>query len=263
MWTAVLLAAASPLATLAYLVGSYTRALERSANAWWMGNHRGAAWLHFMFSRFPRSSMGRRVAAMGAERCEQLASAAPAPGAVFFVGSSTLTYWRHLEADMAAVGVAPVVNAAFGGSWTEHVLQRAEALCFHWAPSCVCYFCGTNDINVGFSARAAADNFIAFCERLEAACPSTPIIYLEPTVTPFVSARGEQRVAQFREASALVRAYAATRAAVTVVGTDGAFTEADWLGDDHHLNDAGHRRLAAVLGPVVAKATAARGTSKM
>ncbi len=83
-------------------------------------------------------------------------------------------------------------------------------------PDVIVFFCGTNDINSRSGgrhgdndrARAAildmspfgneiAINFSAFLLRVRERHPSVRAVYLENTVTPFVAAQGEERVAAF------------------------------------------------------------------
>lgn len=123
------------------------------------------------------------------------------------------------------------------------------------------YFCGTNDLNLGDSVQEAVSNFKAFVTRVRAASPSTRIVFLAASVTPFVLSRGEALVGCFRELNAAVCHYAASPAASGVVEfvDSGAFqSDVDsYLGDMHHLRPEGHAALARLLAPAVTRALAA------
>lgn len=253
----------SPLALLGYLLATYKRALEQASDAWWMRAGFGTIFLRFAFTWLAPSLGDNSQVKEGRAKAIAIAARPPPPSAVIFVGSSTFTFWRHLQRDMAATGVsAPCYNAAFGGSWTKHVTSQAHALCFAWKPRVVVYFCGTNDLNIGLSPSMVARGFIDFHRALVVALPSTPVVYVAPTVTPFVQARGEAVVASFEETTHLVSAYAEEACrqragSVTVVDPRAAAFVSDramYLGDDHHLNDEGHRQLAELLAPAIARA---------
>jgi hypothetical protein len=250
-----------PVLIFIYCLSSYKRALSMASDAWWMRLGFGRAFLHFTLTRLPAKSIDKAMQAEGRAASQDMEATPPPMGGVAFVGSSTFTYWRHLQSDMVAKGVSiPCFNAAFGGSWTKHVLQFADELCFKHMPRAVVYFCGTNDLNTGQPPSVAAQGFIAFHRALLAALPSTPIVYVAPTATPYVAWRRESH--RFFEASRLVRRYVETLQSGSVLVVDPnqspVFTDMGmYLGDQHHLNDEGHRQLAALLAPALAALNAA------
>lgn len=261
-----LLAAAALL--LAAAAASYGRALQAEVDAWWMRGAAGrattTALLDLLFAVGAGAGpAGRRLdasmAAAAAVRAAALVAAPPRPGAVLFVGSSTFTYWCGLAEDMRRAGVAgpPCVNAAFGGSTTGHLLAaRVDALCGRLAPAVVVYFCGSNDVNL--RREGAAANFAAFAARLHAAAPRARLVYLAPTVTPFMAARrGGAYAARLREEAARARAVCASTPGCEFVGSAPFQADAaSYLGDGHHLTPAGHAQLAVHLAPAVLRALA-------
>src|SRR6516165_8948100 len=68
----------------------------------------------------------------------------PQPGAVLFVGSSSIRYWRTLERDMAPL---PVLNRGFGGSHLDHVLHYAQRTVLPYRPRAVVLYAGENDLS--------------------------------------------------------------------------------------------------------------------
>ena len=205
-----------PPAALLFLTTSYVRALTTACDAWWMHRRFGTMFLRFMYAQLPWLIDKKMMHLDGKKKAIELAAERPPHGAVAFVGSSTFTYWRHLERDMEAAGVSvPCFNAAFGGSWTKHVLAYAAELCTNWRPRAVVYYCGTNDLNCGASepglseVDSAVKGFIDFHRTLHEALPGTPVVYAAPTVTPFVAARGAELVAKFDEVKSGIRRYAA------------------------------------------------------
>ena len=121
---------------------------------------------------------------------------------------------------------ARIFNAAFGGACTRHILQHFEALLAavpRAPPDVIVFFCGTNDINTRASSGDRADrvraaildlspfgneialNFSSFLLRVRERHPGVRAVYLENTVTPFVVAQGEERVAAFDALNEAVR----------------------------------------------------------
>jgi lysophospholipase L1-like esterase len=258
---------ASPLIVFKYLAASYGASLSSARDAWWMRLQAGLGrkFLIFVFERLPRSLMERNMASEGRAKVAEVKAASPPPDGLWFVGSSTFTFWRQLEQDIASeVGVkTPCVNAAFGGSCTAHVLQHVlRPLCTEWKPAAVVYFCGTNDLNWGGSPAAAAQGFTDFCEQFHSALPRCPCVYLSATITPFVRSRGPELVAKYEELNRRVQVFAedaCSRCEGSVLFVDLANETfvgdlSFYLGDQHHLNDAGHTRLARSLAPAIRNA---------
>lgn len=194
--------------------------------------------------------------ALGRAKAEQLASAQPplAPGAVAFVGSSTFTYWRRLAEDFEG---HRVYNAAFGGSGTAEQLDEElfERLVARHAPSCVVYFCGTNDLARGRSADFAVEGFVLFYRRLRARLPAgTRVVYVAVGLTPFFLEWAEPVQQAARVANAAVKAFCDKSGDPELFFVD--HNDEAWasdlgcyVGDHHHLNDRGHSCLAKLIRP--------------
>ena len=258
IFAVVVLATALSIFVSAWI--SYWHALATAKNAWWMrgdvGRALGMAFLDtvFFLAKILNRSTDMRMAAAASARAAALSASPPLRGSVIFVGSSTFTFWLNLAEDMRAAGV-PVqsVNVAFGGSTTRHVLAAADELCIRFAPAVVVYFCGTNDLNLNKSGATA--NFAAFVARLRASVPAARIVYLAPTITPFVRSRGAASVRRFEDESAQARAFCADTQGCEFVSSAHFQAESgSYLGDGHHLTPAGHRQLAQLLAPAVLRA---------
>jgi len=263
---------------LELVTGGYRRTLETGVDCWWLrgarGRRRGAAMLHLLFSlgaRYPARA-DARMAAEAAAKAAALSSSSSSSSSptIVFAGSSTFTFWLNLERDVrAALGGgadAPrCVNAGFGGASTRHVLATMGALVLAHRPAVVVYFAGTNDINMDAPPPSAVDNFAAFVARLRESLPAAHVVYLEPTVTPFVRARGAATVRRFEELAAAARALAAASGgAVESVATPAFAASADaFLGDLHHLRPESHAELARALAPAIQRALAAAGAATM
>ena len=250
----------------AYLISTYKKTLVREANAWWLagavGQKRGMRLLEVLM-RFAKaipllqeSSMRSAARAKAAV----VSKSSPQEGGVCFVGSSTFTYWTHLEEDMRVAGVKQHCwNAAFGGSSSHQVLNHMDELVVRWKPRVVVYFCGTNDLNLLPGAPRPAENFILFVERLRKALLTVRVVYLAPTITPFVLWRGPSYVQRFDDLTSRMReeieeARFPLDAAECVSSGNFMSIPELYLGDGHHLNISGHASLARLLAPAVQRA---------
>jgi len=243
-----------------YLVLSYKRTLMLERDAWWLrgsfGRKVGSSLLRLLLWLGSRNvkEYEKRINAEAEVKSRELVQARPLPGGIFFVGSSTFTFWTHLNDDMRAAGVeTPCWNAAFGGSCSHHLLTAMDFLCICWAPSVVVYFCGTNDLNMDFeNTTAPLENFKLFVQKIHEVLPSAHVIYLAPTVTPFVKTRGAHFVRAFLSLQAEVKKYIESHQKVEFIESGGfQDLESSYLGDLHHLNRNGHAQLACLLAPVI------------
>jgi hypothetical protein len=170
-------------------------------------------------------------------------------GGICFYGSSTFTYWVHLQDDFPDL---PVFNAAFGGSCVDHILTHIEPLCTQFNPKVVVYFCGTNDLSRGRSPQTVLVGLQRFQEALHKVCPGIPIVYLSITLTPLHQFRGLSQVVQ--QANQLVQEFVESDSLLYYIEINDhslAAYESLYLADGHHLNNEGHRELAMIIRPVL------------
>ena len=72
------------------------------------------------------------------------------PNGIVFVGSSMMRCWTTLVDDFDPL---PVRNHGFGGSQTHDVLRYLPQLIFFHQPKLIVYYCGSNDVCFGHSAK--------------------------------------------------------------------------------------------------------------
>jgi len=170
---------------------------------------------------------------------------------VMFVGSSTFTYWLHLEEDIALEN-AQVVNAAFGGSLTKHQLKFVQDLVIKAKPEVVVWFCGTNDLATGIAKpKEIVDNFKVFRERVLEANPETRFVYLSLTPTPFHAGLGPRRLSLISKTNALAHDFA-EQTDGNVIFCDAASKswvtkKEHFLLDNHHFTPEAHKKLGELL----------------
>ncbi len=177
----------------------------------------------------------------------------PPPGAIVFTGSSSITFWKTLERDMAPL---PVLNRGFGGSRMHQVAHYADRIVIPYRPRAVVLFAGTNDIagSKPKTAQQVFDGYLAFVAKVHAALPETPIYYISITPTP-------SRWKYWHivcEANRLIQAHAATDPRLhfidltpVILGADGKPNRALFRIDRLHPNAKGYARWKATIKPVL------------
>jgi lysophospholipase L1-like esterase len=105
---------------------------------------------------------------------------ASAPGAVLFLGSSSIRLWntRGSFPDRGAV------NRGFGGATTRDVLHYYGRLLPRAAPRSILVYVGENDLACGATPAAVAHDVLALLKRLRADYPKARIAYLSLKPSP-------------------------------------------------------------------------------
>ena len=179
----------------------------------------------------------------------------PPPGAIVFTGSSSITFWKTLEQDMAPL---PVINRGFGGSRISQVAYNANRIVVPHHPRAVVLFAGTNDL-AGWKPKTARQVFAgyrAFVEVVHAALPETPIYYISITPTPL----RWRHWPVARQANRLIEAHAKTDARLhfidmthAILGPDGKPRRDLFRFDRLHPNRKGYVQWAGVIRPILEK----------
>ena len=192
----------------------------------------------------------------------------PPDGVVVFTGSSSITFWKTLEVDMAPL---PVINRGFGGSKMDQVTQYVDRIVLPYHPRAVVLFAGINDI-AGSKAKTADEVFEgykAFVQTVHATSPEIPIYYIG--ITPNPSSMNLWPAA--KEANNLIKAFAAQDQRLQFIDlTDHLLTSEAipdrslYRSDMRHLNEKGYARWTAVIRPILiadlqSKATGASQTT--
>jgi lysophospholipase L1-like esterase len=165
----------------------------------------------------------------------------PAPGAIVFVGSSTIRLWKTLAADFHDL---PVVNRGFGGSQVADSVRYADRIVLPYRPRAVVLYAGDNDLAAGKSPEQVAADVRAFAARVHAALPDVPILYL--SIKPSVARW--HLIDKIRKANALVEQFAIEDDHVDYVDTftatlspEGAARPDLLQSDGLHLNADGYK----------------------
>lgn len=179
----------------------------------------------------------------------------PGAGAVLFIGSSSIRFWKTLASDFPEV---TTINRGFGGSEINDATFFADRILASYHPRAIVMYAGDNDIAEGDSPAHVRDEFAAFVRKARALDPGVPIAFI--AIKPSVARKS--LLPQIREANELIRQYAASEHGVTfldvftpMLGADGE-PQAKWfIGDGLHMNRKGYALWTSIVGPWLDRVT--------
>lgn len=188
---------------------------------------------------------------------EEKDKAAPPPkGAILFVGSSSIGFWRTAE----AFPDYTTINRGFGGSTMADLNLYVDRIVIPYEPRQIVVYEGDNDIASGKTAEEVAADFGRFFARVREALPETRItvIGIKPSLKRW------EMVDEMRKANALNKAAAEADDRIDFIdvdapslGEDGK-PRADLLKNDElHLNEAGYALWNELLTPYLSPEPAA------
>jgi lysophospholipase L1-like esterase len=170
----------------------------------------------------------------------------PSPGAVLFVGSSSIEFWGDPQKDFPEI---PVIKRGIGGAHGLRHERIRQSLVLPTARALV-FYGGDNDIPFGRSPEGVAEDFKAFAAIIHKTLPKAKIFYL--AIKPCQSRWHLWNKGQ--RANALIARYAETDPLVTFVdtatpllGEKGTPQKELFLDDQLHLSPAGYQVWAQVL----------------
>lgn len=172
-------------------------------------------------------------------RLEQVAIAEP--GAVLFVGSSSIRLWPSLPEDMAPLDA---VQRGFGGAKINDVIFYADRLFAAEAPAAIVIFVGTNDISPGAAKQptellTSYRQMVAAIRKLHS---DVPVYYI--AITPSLLRWEVWPLA--KAANELIAEEAGTDASLHIIDTgqalltDGKPDPEHYVVDGLHLSESGY-----------------------
>lgn len=173
----------------------------------------------------------------------------PAPGAVLFIGSSSIRLWKTLAEDFPGVAL---INRGFGGSEIRDSTWYAGRIVAPYKPRLIVFYAGDNDIASGRSPQQLRDDFLAFVKRVRRDLPSVPIVFISCKPSP---SRAKLMAVQ-REANALIRAEATKQKRIAFVDVFTPMLDASgqprvelFTQDRLHMNAAGYAIWRDAIAP--------------
>ncbi len=173
----------------------------------------------------------------------------PEKGGILFIGSSSIRMWKTLAEDFPK---HRVLNRGFGGSQIEDSIYYADRIVFPYAPRMIVMYSGGNDINAGTTPQRVADDFRAFVEKVRSRLPEVQIAYISIAGNP----KRWAQVDKVKDANARIREYCEKGRNLKFIdtysemlGSDGLPKPDIFLDDKLHMNAAGYKIWAGVVGP--------------
>ena len=177
--------------------------------------------------------------------------APPPPGAVLFVGSSTIRMWCTLDRDFPEL---KVVNRGFGGSEMSDLLYYTERVVLPYRPRTIVLYEGDNDLAAGKTPAEVRELFRRFTALVRGRLPDARLVYV--SIKPSVAR--EKLLDATRAANAMLREDAARDAHLAYVdlftpmlGRDGRPRAALFGGDGLHMNSEGYALWRRTLKPLL------------
>jgi lysophospholipase L1-like esterase len=173
----------------------------------------------------------------------------PPPGAILFLGSSTIVRWKTLAQDFPE---HKVINRGFGGSNISDSVFYADRIVIPYRPRLIVLRAGGNDIHAGKTPEQVAVDFKAFVEKVRAKLPEVRIAYMPINASPSRWANAERE----KKANQLIKEYIASGknldyidAADATLGPDGKPREDLFVKDRLHFNEEGYKILTTIVRP--------------
>lgn len=171
----------------------------------------------------------------------------PPAGAVLFVGSSSIRFWKSLAKDFPQFNV---INRGFGGSEIADSTYYAERIVIPYRPSAIILHAGSNDLSGGKTPRQVYDDFRAFVDKVHSALPETPIAFLAINPTPLRWAQADKQ----KETNGLIQRYIERKKGLAFIdqwdallGPDGQPRPDLHVKDRLHPNAAGYKIRAEII----------------
>jgi lysophospholipase L1-like esterase len=177
----------------------------------------------------------------------------PPLNAVLFIGGSSIRLWTNAPAQFPT---NQIINRGFGGSYLSDSVALAARIGVPYRPKVIVLYAGDNDIAAGTSPEQVGADFKEFVAKVHAALPETHIVFLSIKPSP----SRMKFFKQIKAANRLIREFIATDGKLVYVdvftpmlGGDGQPRAELFVKDQLHLNDAGYKLWAGILGPVLDK----------
>jgi len=179
----------------------------------------------------------------------------PKPGAVLFIGSSSIRFWESLATDFPQ---SRTIRRGFGGSTIGDATRFAGRIIVPYKPRLIVLYAGDNDLSEGRSPPQVRDDFAAFVARVRRDLPRVPIAYIAIKPSPTRSNLLESA----RQANDMIADYAKTQPNLHMIDIFTPMLDAsgqprgELFGEDQlHMSRAGYDIWITRIAPVLSRAT--------
>ena len=178
----------------------------------------------------------------------------PAPGSILFVGSSSFTNWKDVQAYFPGF---PIINRGFGGSSLPDVIYYAEQTILKYKPKQIYIYCGENDL-AGNNA-VTADTVLKRFKQLfsiirKNLSKKTEVVFV--SIKPSVSRWKLED--KFVEANEKIKKYIESKSHASFVNVHTAMLKPDgevmtdiFIKDNLHMNPKGYAIWQGIIAPTL------------
>ncbi|MDR6783822.1 lysophospholipase L1-like esterase [Pedobacter africanus] len=173
----------------------------------------------------------------------------PPKKAILFIGSSTFTNWKDVNAYFPA---QTIINRGFGGSSLPDVIRYVEDIVYPYHPRQVVIYCGENDFTGGASADAVVERVAQLLKLIRKKYPRIQVTYISIKPSP----SREKYWSLMQEANAKIAAMISKMKRTSYINTYDAMFNTDgkimtdiFLSDNLHMNAKGYAIWAKIMEP--------------
>ena len=170
---------------------------------------------------------------------------------VLFTGSSSIRLWKNLKITFPHTNT---LNRGFGGAHISDLLFFYELLFPKYRPQQVVMYCGENDLWSGKSVQRVFKDFSELSNKIAMDLPETELIYLSCKPSPKRISKWETYQTLNRKIENVCASNSKFKfldLSSTLLKKDITFHEGLWKKDLLHINEAGYRKWASKLGPLL------------
>lgn len=178
----------------------------------------------------------------------------PAPGSILFVGSSSFTQWKDVQAYFPGF---PIINRGFGGSSLPDVIYYAEQTILKYKPKQIYIYCGENDLagNNAITADTVLKRFKQLFSIIRKnLSKKTEVVFV--SIKPSVSRWKLED--KFVETNEKIKKYIESKSHASFVNVHTAMLKPDgevmtdiFIKDNLHMNPKGYAIWQGIIAPTL------------
>lgn len=186
---------------------------------------------------------------------QQDAHQPPAPGAILFVGSSSIRLWAGLQSDFPN---HRVFNRGFGGASIPDVARYARQTIYRYKPSQIIFYCGENDLAGSDTIQVATvvNRFTSLFHEIRKELPGVPFVFISIKPSPsraHIKAKVVAANQQIRRFLARQQAARFVDVYQPMLGADTRPRAELFRSDSLHMTEKGYAIWREKLAPVLRK----------
>jgi len=178
----------------------------------------------------------------------------PAQGSILFVGSSSFTKWKDVQAYFPGF---PIINRGFGGSSLPDVIYYADQTILKYKPKQIYIYCGENDFagNNVVTADTVLNRFKQLFSIIRKnLSKKTEVVFV--SIKPSVSRWKLEE--KFVEANEKIKKYIESKSHASFVNVHTAMLKSDgevmtdiFIKDNLHMNPKGYAIWQGIIAPTL------------